>query len=44
MEAAWTDFVAVVGAENVSTLETDRQHHAGSEWSTHIAKEGEIPF
>lgn len=44
MEAAWADFVEIVGKENVSTLETDREHHAGSEWSTHIAKEGEIPF
>lgn len=44
MEAAWADFVEIVGKENVSTLETDREHHAGSEWSTHIAKKHEIPF
>jgi len=44
MEAAWADFVAIVGKENVSTLELDREAHAGSEWSTHVTKEGEIPF
>jgi len=44
MEAAWADLVAIVGKENVSTLELDRETHAGSEWSTHVMKEGEIPF
>src|ERR1700709_1898669 len=44
MEAAWADFVEIVGKDNVSTMKTDREHHAGSEWSTHISKEGEIPF
>ncbi|TVY18984.1 Mitochondrial D-lactate dehydrogenase [cytochrome] [Lachnellula arida] len=44
MEAAWADFVEVVGKENVSTLETDITHHAGSEWSTHIHKESERSF
>ena len=44
MEAAWADFVEVVGKENVSTLETDITHHAGSEWSTHVRKESERSF
>ena len=44
MEAAWADFVAIVGKENVSTLDTDREHHSGSDWSSHRMKEGEIPF
>ncbi|TVY24156.1 D-lactate dehydrogenase [cytochrome], mitochondrial [Lachnellula hyalina] len=44
MEAAWADFVEIVGKENVSTLETDITHHAGSEWSTHIHKESERSF
>jgi D-lactate dehydrogenase (cytochrome) len=44
MEAAWADFVTIVGEERVSTLESDREHHAGSEWSTHISEKGQIPF
>ncbi len=44
MEAAWADFVEIVGKEHVSTLDTDLTHHAGSEWSTHLGKELEKPF
>ena len=44
MEAAWADFVQVVGKENVSTLEADIAHHSGSEWSTHIPEESERSF
>ncbi|TVY37471.1 D-lactate dehydrogenase [cytochrome], mitochondrial [Lachnellula occidentalis] len=44
MEAAWADFVEVVGKDNVSTLDTDITHHSGSEWSTHIHKESERSF
>jgi D-lactate dehydrogenase (cytochrome) len=44
LEAAWTDFVAVLGEGNVSTIDTDLEHHAGSEWSTHIRSPGEKPF
>ena len=44
MEAAWADLVEIVGKDNVSTLATDREHHAGSDWSSHRMKEGEIPF
>jgi D-lactate dehydrogenase (cytochrome) len=44
MEAAWADFVEIVGKENVSTLETDLVHHAGSEWSSHISPDSERLF
>jgi D-lactate dehydrogenase (cytochrome) len=44
LEASWADFVAIVGQENVSTIETDLEHHAGSDWSTHIRKPSEKPF
>lgn len=44
LEAAWTDLVEIVGKEHVSTLETDREHHAGSEWSSHRHKDVEVPF
>ncbi|CAG8972366.1 hypothetical protein HYALB_00005034 [Hymenoscyphus albidus] len=44
MEAAWTDFVTIVGKENVSTLDTDLKFHAGSDWSSHITVDGETPF
>ncbi|KAG9235937.1 d-lactate dehydrogenase-like protein [Amylocarpus encephaloides] len=44
MEAAWADFVLIVGKENVSTLDTDRTSHAGSDWSSHIRKDDELPF
>ena len=33
-----------MGEENVSTIDTDLEHHAGSEWSTHIRSPGEKPF
>jgi D-lactate dehydrogenase (cytochrome) len=44
MEAAWADFVEVVGRENVSTLEDDIKAHAGSEWSSHILSAKERSF
>lgn len=45
MEASWTDFVAIVGKDNVSTVEDDLEAHAGSDWSSHQRKEGtERPF
>lgn len=44
LEAAWTDFVAVVGEGNVSTIDIDLEHHAGSEWSTHVRSPDEKPF
>ncbi len=44
MQAAWADFVKVVGKDNVSTLETDLEHHSTSTWSTHQPKPDEKPF
>ena len=44
MEAAWADFVEIVGEKNVSTLDTDLEHHSGSEWSTHTTSDKERPF
>jgi D-lactate dehydrogenase (cytochrome) len=44
LEATWADFVAIVGEGNVSTIDSDLEHHAGSEWSSHIRKSSEKPF
>lgn len=44
MRAAWADFVKIVGVENVSTLETDLEHHSTSAWSTHRPEPDEKPF
>lgn len=44
MQAAWADFVKIVGRDNVSTLETDLAHHATSTWSTHQPQPDEKPF
>ncbi|KAG5947331.1 hypothetical protein E4U53_006429 [Claviceps sorghi] len=44
MQAAWADFVKILGKENVSTLETDIEHHSGSTWSSHLPKADEKPF
>jgi D-lactate dehydrogenase (cytochrome) len=44
LEAAWTDFVAIVGEKNVSTIDADLEGHAGSEWSTHIRTASEKSF
>lgn len=45
LEAAWADFVAIVGPEHVSTAEDNRRLHADSEWSTHNRPESEpVPF
>ncbi|KAI9824631.1 MAG: D-lactate ferricytochrome c oxidoreductase [Thelocarpon impressellum] len=44
LQAAWADFVAIVGEDNVSTREADREHHAGSAWSSHPTKPEERPF
>jgi D-lactate dehydrogenase (cytochrome) len=35
LQAAWADFVAIVGKENVSTAPDDLTTHSGSAWSTH---------
>ncbi|KAF3342478.1 hypothetical protein VdG2_09438 [Verticillium dahliae VDG2] len=44
MQAAWADFVHILGKEHVSTAPNDLDHHASSEWSSHPAKASERPF
>ncbi|KAF2718697.1 glycolate oxidase [Polychaeton citri CBS 116435] len=44
LQAAWADFVAIVGEGNVSTEEFERKAHAGSEWSSKPTEEGDVPF
>lgn len=44
LQAAWSDFKAIVGEENISTQESDLKSHAGSEWSSHTAAPGDVPF
>ena len=44
MQAAWADFVKIVGKENVSTLEADLDTHTTSDWSTHRPKPDEKSF
>lgn len=44
MQAAWADFVKIVGKDNVSTAENDLEHHATSGWSSHQAKPDERSF
>lgn len=44
LQAAWVDFRAIVGEENISTQEGDLKSHAGSEWSSHAALPGDVPF
>lgn len=44
LQAAWADFVEILGKENVSTDKLDLDSHSGSEWSSYSAKENEKPF
>lgn len=44
LEAAWADFVEIVGKDNVSTLEDDIKLHATSDWSSHQSDPSEKPF
>ncbi|OAX84548.1 glycolate oxidase, subunit GlcD [Emergomyces africanus] len=44
LQAAWADFVEIVGKENVSTAKEDVNAHVGSEWSSYANKENEKPF
>jgi D-lactate dehydrogenase (cytochrome) len=44
MEAAWADFVEIVGKDNVNTVPQNLEHHSGSPFSSHISKKEEIPF
>ncbi|KAJ5389299.1 D-lactate dehydrogenase [Penicillium cataractarum] len=44
LQAAWSDFVEILGKENVSTSPGDLETHAGSDWSSYTRKEDEKPF
>lgn len=44
LQASWADFVEIIGESNVSTIDSDLQHHSGSEWSSYTSKEAEKPF
>ncbi|KAI1840667.1 hypothetical protein JX265_006124 [Neoarthrinium moseri] len=44
LEAAWADFAAIVGKENVSTVESDLSTHSTSHWSSYSARDHERPF
>lgn len=44
LQAAWSDFKAIVGEENISTQEADVKSHSGSEWSSYAAQPGDVPF
>ncbi|RYO77737.1 hypothetical protein DL766_010032 [Monosporascus sp. MC13-8B] len=44
LEAAWADFVAIVGEENVSTLDADLHTHSNSDWSSYRNEENQKPF
>ncbi|PTB37479.1 uncharacterized protein TrAFT101_005638 [Trichoderma asperellum] len=44
MQAAWADFVKIVGRDNVSTDEMQVSAHITSEWSTHPAGPEDRPF
>ena len=44
LQAAWADFVSIVGEENVSTKAGDLEYHSGSDWSSYTSKAHEKPF
>ncbi|KAI1375350.1 hypothetical protein F4677DRAFT_454957 [Hypoxylon crocopeplum] len=44
LEAAWADFSAIVGKDNVSTVESDLETHANSDWSSYRSSETQRPF
>ncbi|EHK25154.1 uncharacterized protein TRIVIDRAFT_54702 [Trichoderma virens Gv29-8] len=44
MQAAWADFVKIVGKDNVSTDEDQVSAHATSDWSTHKADPDDRSF
>ena len=43
LQGAWIDLCLILGEENLSEKEDDRQHHSGSEWSSYETKENERP-
>ena len=44
LQAAWADFKAIVGEENISTQDDELTSHSGSEWSSYPALPGDRPF
>ena len=44
MQAAWADFKAIVGEENISTQADDLKSHSGSEWSSYPSLPEDQPF
>lgn len=44
LQAAWADLVAIVGEANVSTRESDREHHSNSAWASHQGTPDQRPF
>ncbi|KAI1772652.1 hypothetical protein F4818DRAFT_134789 [Hypoxylon cercidicola] len=44
LEAAWADFVAIVGKDNVSTINSDLETHSNSDWSSYRNEESQKPF
>ncbi|CAJ2500023.1 Uu.00g028760.m01.CDS01 [Anthostomella pinea] len=44
LEAAWSEFAAVVGKENVNTLDDVLHSHANSDWSSYRNEEAQKPF
>ncbi|KAH1660194.1 hypothetical protein KXX15_001984 [Aspergillus fumigatus] len=44
LQAAWADFVEILGKENVSTEHGDLDVHSGSDWSSYTLKKDERPF
>ncbi|KAJ5806946.1 Vanillyl-alcohol oxidase C-terminal subdomain 2 [Penicillium riverlandense] len=44
LQAAWADFIDILGKENVSTALGDLEMHAGSDWSSYSRGENEKPF
>lgn len=44
LQAAWADFVEILGKQNVSTEDGDLVAHSGSEWSSYSRKDNEKPF
>ncbi|PYH88734.1 FAD-binding domain-containing protein [Aspergillus ellipticus CBS 707.79] len=44
LQAAWADFVEILGKDNVSTENADLEMHSGSDWSSYARKENERPF
>ena len=44
MQAAWADFVDILGESYVSTNSSDIDVHSGSDWSSYVHKKNEHPF